>query len=90
MTVLEYLKSKPEYSNCPINLINFITQRSAYYGSYECCIDDLESSLSSKYIADATMMHDCTDTKSVRIVYIYDIEWYSESDIIEAINRMNK
>ena len=86
MTVFEYLKSKPEYSKCPINLINFITQRSTSYGSYECCIDDL----SAKHIADAVMMYDCTDTKSVRIVYICDIEWYSESDIIEAVNRMNK
>ena len=90
MTVLEYLKSKPEYSNCPISLINFITQRSTYYGSYECCIDDMENDFSVKHIADAVMMHDCPDTKSVRIVYICGIEWYSESDIIEAISRMNR
>lgn len=90
MTVLEYLKSKPEYNKCPINLTNFITQRSSYYGSYNCCIDDMENYLDSKHIADATMMCDCTDTKSVHIIYMCDIEWYSESEIIESVNRMSK
>ena len=86
MTVLEYLKSKPEYNECPINFTNFITQRSSYYGSYNCCIDDLENNIN--HIADATMMYDCTNTKSVHIIYMCDIEWYSESEIIEAVNRM--
>ena len=87
MKVLDYLKTKKEYSKCPVELINYITERGAIYGSYECCIDDIED---LAYIANATMLCDRTTHERVQIYYICDIEWYSEIEISEAVNRAEK
>lgn len=87
MKVVDYLKGKKEYIGCPIELINFITERGAYYGSYERCLDDLESHTD---IANAIMLSDRTASERVRIYYICNIEWYSEIDISEAVDRAEK
>lgn len=91
MTVLEYLKAKEEYKGMPVELIDFITDRTSYYGSYECCIANIKEA-GIKHIANAIMFCDRTSVtwEKVKVFYICDIKQYDEQDIITAIIQKEK
>lgn len=93
MTVFEYLKQRKGCTHLAVELRNFITDGTTFFGSYGCAIEAFNSD-EYKSLGNAVCMHTsdleiCTDGRLI-IYYIRPLNQYSDEDLARAATVLHR